>query len=427
MDLFQQNDSGIMVATSPPPTQAQTTSASSYLTNQSSVLKPPKTPSRMYSRDRSNHSMSVAYSATKKNRQEDGNESLNLSHNQHLSRRNSSANNNLSILDSDAQSLPQGTFAMKAGPQTVMSQWVITLDDGDEDEEEEEEDVDEEGDIDEKNLVEVCDDVNRNSSSPNGYVPGLLVQNHMATHGHNAAANVSNSAVLSDQEERWEDALASRLDLLSTSSVNNQRNASNKSPNPIRQILKQQQQNKLNESSLCHSNSLKKQQQQQQQAASATASNSKYLQHSTSDNLLNYELNLNEAVNEASKILNQQQQQQQQHTQMHKANTGYQQFDLNSASNINKYSPNNLSMQSPPNKKSSTPNSTASLPSPPLLPASQPPSLNNSLDPFQTLLNQILADTGNHNKNSLNSHVSIENHKIRIWLPFTVIFIIIFQ
>ena len=105
MEMYQQNDSGIMVSNTPPTTTAQTQNQSGTLGN----LKPPKTPSRMYSRDRSNHSMSVAYS--KKNKGgEDMNESLNHSHNQHLSRRNSSANNNLSILDSDAQSLPQGIF-----------------------------------------------------------------------------------------------------------------------------------------------------------------------------------------------------------------------------------------------------------------------------------------------------------------------------
>lgn len=409
MELFQQNDSGIMVSNTPPANsnQAQqqqtTTSNSSYLNKGESSatlgnLKPPKTPSRMYSRDRSNHSMSLAYSG-KKNRENnrdnnDLNESLNLSHNQHLSRRNSSANNNLSILDSDAQSLPQGTFAMKAGPQTVMSQWVITLDDDDDEDEEDEEDADcDEECADEKNLVEVCDDINRNNvGSPNSYVPGLLVQNHMATHGHNPAANI-NSTVLSDQEEKWEDALASRLDLLSTSSVNNQRQASNRSPNPIKQILKQQQQNKLNESNLSYSNSIKK---QQQSSASTTAlnGNSKYIQHSMSDNLLNYERNLADAVNEsiASK----------------KNGPNSNGYNQNQSQEVNKYSPNsnNVSLQSPPHnnnkqKQSSTPNSTAtaSLPSPPLLPTSQPPSLNNSLDPFQTLLNQILADTGNHNKN----------------------------
>lgn len=416
MDLFQQNDSGIMVSNTPPTNNSQqvqqqaSTSNSSYLNKGDSSatlgnLKPPKTPSRMYSRDRSNHSMSMAYSS-KKNRDNnsnrdnnnDLNESLNLSHNQHLSRRNSSANNNLSILDSDAQSLPQGTFAMKAGPQTVMSQWVITLDDDDDDDdedEEDEEDVDCDEDlVDEKNLVEVCDDSNRNNvAGPNAYVPGLLVQNHMATHGHNATAHI-NSTVLSDQEEKWEDALASRLDLLSTSSVNNQRQASNRSPNPIRQILQQQQQNKLNESNLSYSSSIKK---QPHSPASTTAlgGNSKYMQHSMSDNLLNYERNLADAVNEsiaASK-------------KSGACSNGHHQSLQHQDANKCSPSGNNLSLQSPPHsnkqKQSSTPNSTAttSLPSPPMLPTSQPPSLNNSLDPFQTLLNQILADNGNHSKN----------------------------
>ena len=358
MDLYQQNDSGIIVSNTPPQNpNSSYTQATPALGN----LKPPKTPSRLYSRDRSNHSMSMAYSTSNRKNsrvQEELNDSLNHSNNQqHLSRRNSSAAHNLSIQDSDAQSLPQGTFAIKAGPQTVMSQWVITLDD-DEDEEEEEDDEDE------NNNVEVCDDIN--NDNPN-YPQGLTaLQNHIPTN------NNQNNTVLSDQEEKWEDALASRLDLLSTSSVNN-RNASLKSPNPIKQILKQQQQNKLNESNISHSNSLR-----QTNNNNNSNSGSKYLQHSLSDNLVNYELNLNDL----------QAQKQQQRTIHHQND------------NTNKFSPNNLSLQSPPNKKSSTPSSTASLPSPPQLPVSQPPSLNNSLDPFQTLLNQILSDSNGQNKQS---------------------------
>jgi hypothetical protein len=104
-------------------------------------LKPPKTPSRMYSRDRSNHSMSVIYSTTSSTNK--NNENASSTVREHLSRRTSSSNNNnhnnshISMLDSDAQSLPQGTFAIKAGPATIMSQWVVTLDDGDDCDEDE--------------------------------------------------------------------------------------------------------------------------------------------------------------------------------------------------------------------------------------------------------------------------------------------------
>lgn len=395
MDMYQQNDSGILINNTPP-TQLSTSLAPVNHNAQPSTsalgnLKPPKTPSRMYSRDRSNHSMS-AYSSKNKNRSinnnnninnngvsDDLNDSLNYSNHQHLSRRNSSAANNLSVLDSDAQSLPQGTFAMKAGPQTVMSQWVITLDD---DEDEDEDDECEE-DVDQENAVEVCDDENNERNSPNGYVPGLLVQDHiqkLQQQGAQQQLNVNNNTVLSDQEEKWEDALGSRLDGLSTSSVNN-RNVSSKSPNPIKQILKQQQQNKLNESNISHAQSLR----QQQTANNSKASN---LQHSMSDNLVNYELNVNNEME-----LKQPQQQRSYQTE------------------LNKCSPNNLSLQSPQQKKSSVASSSASLPSPPLLPTSQPPSLNNSLDPFQTLLNQILADSGSQNKNNVIDNNNNNNFK----------------
>ena len=157
MELYQQNDSGIMMSnsTTPGKSLSKTANNNKQLPSQLSSnslnngvnsagavlgnLKPPKTPARMYSRDRSNHSMSMVYSANSRNNN-NLNDSLtnnNNSNNQHLSRRNSSSNNNnnLSVLDSDAQSLPQGTFAIKAGPQTIMSQWVITLDDDYDDEE----------------------------------------------------------------------------------------------------------------------------------------------------------------------------------------------------------------------------------------------------------------------------------------------------
>jgi hypothetical protein len=365
MDLYQQNDSGIMMQTTTNNPNSANTNTNPTLGN----LKPPKTPSRMYSRDRSNHSMSVAYSKNKNRGNEDLNESINhsMNNNQHLSRRNSSAANNLSVLDSDAQSLPQGTYAIKAGPQTVMSQWVITLDDGED--EDDEDDCDEDGDLEGNNNVEVCDDVMNNQEIPS--VTGLLVQNHINNHKNNVNNNVS--TVLSDPEEKWEDALASRLDLLSTSSVNNRN-----SPNPIKEILKQQQQNKLNESNISHSNSTRIRKQQN------ATNNNKYLQHSMSDNLVNYELNLNEAA-EISK---------------QEALQNLQQRAYNNLmeSNNSKLSSNNTNNLSSPHKKCSTPSSSVSLPSPPLLPTSQPPPLNNSLDPFQTLLNQILADSGGQNK-----------------------------
>ena len=141
MDLYQQNDSGIAMSATPNP--ASLNSALSALGN----LKPPKTPVRMYSRDRSNHSSSVVYPI----KNNESTPSLaGLSHG-HLSRRSISNNNNnshnLSILDSDAQSLPQGTFAIKAGPQTIMSQWVVTLDDGDEDEDDDDGEDPEEVDV----------------------------------------------------------------------------------------------------------------------------------------------------------------------------------------------------------------------------------------------------------------------------------------
>lgn len=141
MDLYQQNDSGIAMSATPNPTSLN--SALSALGN----LKPPKTPVRMYSRDRSNHSSSVVYPI----KNNESTPSLaGLSHG-HLSRRSISNNNNnshnLSILDSDAQSLPQGTFAIKAGPQTIMSQWVVTLDDGDEDEDDDDGEDPEEVDV----------------------------------------------------------------------------------------------------------------------------------------------------------------------------------------------------------------------------------------------------------------------------------------
>lgn len=79
MDLYQQNDSGIVVVgstaassgggviggstTTTPPTTTATSMATTPTTTGASGgnLKPPKTPSRMYSRDRSNHSLSVVY------------------------------------------------------------------------------------------------------------------------------------------------------------------------------------------------------------------------------------------------------------------------------------------------------------------------------------------------------------------------------
>ena len=365
MELYQQNDSGIMMSNATTPGKSLSKTAnnnnnnnnnSKQLTSQLSSnslnngansagavlgnLKPPKTPARMYSRDRSNHSMSMVYSANSRNNN-NLNDSLsnnnNNNNNQHLSRRNSSSNNNnnLSVLDSDAQSLPQGTFAIKAGPQTIMSQWVITLDDDDDDEEDDEEDEDED-DRDEENadnIVAVVDDLNNH---PHLYTPNLYV---------NSSGN-HQSIALSDPEEKWEDALASRMELLSTGS--NQRQSSIKSPGSSKQPVKQSV------------NSL---------------ANPKYLQHSMSDNLLNYE-----------------------HSPKH----------FNNSEAANKQPPViNTSLHSPPQKKSSTPNSSSSLPSPPPPPpSSQPPhqTINNSLDPFQTLLNQILADSGSvSNKTKANN------------------------
>ncbi|CAF0841946.1 unnamed protein product [Brachionus calyciflorus] len=131
MELYQQNDSGIQVNTPSTPQN----------------LKPPKTPTRMYSRDRSTSKLDFNNS----------------------SRRNV----NSSMLDSDAQSLPQATFAMKAGPQTLISQWVVTLDDGEDDDDDEQED---------DNENEIKNDLNNN--------------------------NNKNNNVNSDLEEKWEDALA---------------------------------------------------------------------------------------------------------------------------------------------------------------------------------------------------------------------------
>ncbi len=181
MDLYHQaNDSGIMQNTPSASLCNQTGSincintavnaaasnAAGSLSSTLGNLKPPKTPSRMYSRDRSNHSMSVVYSSSNNNNNNNNNKNSNeplssgggSNFKEHLSRRsgsnnnnnNSYNNNNVSIMDSDAQSLPQGTFAIKAGPQTIMSQWVITLDDGDcdDDEDDEDDDEDEEDDQD---------------------------------------------------------------------------------------------------------------------------------------------------------------------------------------------------------------------------------------------------------------------------------------
>ena len=110
---------------------------------------------------------------------------------EHLSRR--SASNNMSMLDSDAQSLPQGTYAIKAGPQTMMSQWVVTLDDGEADEEDEED-----GEYPEANL--------------DAEVPNISI-------------NINNKPISaplaqSDQDEKWEDAVGSPQASTSSSNKN---------------------------------------------------------------------------------------------------------------------------------------------------------------------------------------------------------------
>jgi hypothetical protein len=151
----------------------------------------------------------------------------------------------MSMLDSDAQSLPQGTFDIKAGPQTIMSQWVVTLDDGDEDED------DDDGQDADDDQVDVVDDVvsnnlNNNNNSVNyknlnntsnvntGLLGNLnLVESVNAYTNGGAGTNYS-------EEEKWEDAVGTPHDLISSSS-NNNRNISNKSPSIIHQQQHQQQ------------------------------------------------------------------------------------------------------------------------------------------------------------------------------------------
>lgn len=155
LDLYLQNDSGIQITPSPSQnnnrhhaTTISTATATPQL-NELKSLKPPKTPARILSRERSmnnnnninlpsNHS-----SIATKNQQTANYNNNNSSSNNYINSNNSfhdtisghssrrGAVNNSSILDSDAQSLPQGTYAIKAGPQTVMSQWVVSFDDDD--------------------------------------------------------------------------------------------------------------------------------------------------------------------------------------------------------------------------------------------------------------------------------------------------------
>jgi len=213
------------------------------------------------------------------------------------------------MLDSDAQSLPQGTFAIKAGPQTIMSQWVVTLDDGDEDED------DDDGQDADDDQVDVVDDVvsnnlNNNNNSVNyknlnntsnvntGLLGNLnLVESVNAYTNGGAGTNYS-------EEEKWEDAVGTPHDLISSSS-NNNRNISNKSPSIIHQQQHQQQMpsfstansisglaanlgksnSKLN-SSL---NAEEKNYLSNNIEIMAANANYKYINHSMSDDILNYE------------------------------------------------------------------------------------------------------------------------------------------
>jgi hypothetical protein len=307
-------------ATTPNATTNGNTSAnnSTYIQTASSILKPPKTPQR-YSRDRSNHSMSVVYSSSSNNKHNNNNSSNNNNNNNdlshgHLSRRSTSTHNNnhnsnnhnnshnMSMLDSDAQSLPQGTFAIKAGPQTIMSQWVVTLDDGDEDED------DDDGQDADDDQVDVVDDVVSNNNIhtnsvnyKNGNYANVntgLLANLNAIESVNA--NTNGGATNYSEEEKWEDAVGTPHDLISSSS-NNNRNISNKSPSLIQQ---QQYQPPFSNSisglasNLAKSNSKlnsslnaeEKNYLSNNIEIMAANANYKYINHSMSDDILNYDL-----------------------------------------------------------------------------------------------------------------------------------------
>ena len=164
MELYQANDSGIVTCTP----------------NTSNVpsLKPPKTPTRVYSRDRSVNKLDYVSNST--------------SINGHLSKRNNTSTNNMSMLDSDAQSLPQATFAIKAGPQTLISQWVVTLDDGDEDDDQDEQDEDAPASADVNNNFQLSENViNAIVKSNNSY--SETNNNNINNNNSNRLCNVNNS------------------------------------------------------------------------------------------------------------------------------------------------------------------------------------------------------------------------------------------
>lgn len=165
---------------------------------------------------------------------------------------------NLSILDSDAQSLPQGTFAIKAGPQTVMSQWVVTLDDGDVEDDDEDEDEDEEDEaggeqplprheLEEivaagNNVVPTSVTAAAATSSfhdhhlttvdvnDDNYLVASVIGNGGGDRSHqqhnqsfHLAPNNANNQQHSDHttEDKWEDAVCTPHDLISVSSCHN--------------------------------------------------------------------------------------------------------------------------------------------------------------------------------------------------------------
>ena len=152
LETYLQNDSGILsagsiktpkmaasrLAKTPTPSNLDSSPA---VVHSGDNLKPPKMPSRYQSKDRGDKEITVKRNLA----------SAILSN-------SLSAAGNLSLMDSEAQSLPQCTYAIKAGPQTLMSQWVISLDD----------DMDDEG-IDENTTINLmsCTEKSRTLCKPN--------------------------------------------------------------------------------------------------------------------------------------------------------------------------------------------------------------------------------------------------------------------
>lgn len=132
LETYLQNDSGILsagsiktpkttvvsrlavVKTSTPSNNYDTSPAAGAGAHSSDNLKPPKMPSRYQTKERATDKADMTVKRNLAN-------SL-------------SATGNLSLMDSEAQSLPQCTYAIKAGPQTIMSQWVVSLNDDMDDE-----------------------------------------------------------------------------------------------------------------------------------------------------------------------------------------------------------------------------------------------------------------------------------------------------